>query len=65
MANLFNLTILTPEHEFFSGDVEAVTMSAPDGSVTILAGHTPFSMPVISGTIRIKKDGVWQDSVNT
>ena len=65
MANLFNLTVLTPEREFFSGEVEAVTVAAPDGSVTILAGHTPFIMPVIVGMIRIKKDGVWEDSVNT
>ena len=65
MPNLFSLTILTPEHEFFAGDVEAVTMTAPDGSVTILAGHTPFSMPVMAGIIRIKKDGAWEDSVNT
>ena len=65
MPNLFSLTILTPEHEFFSGKVEAVTMAAPDGLVTILAGHTPFIMPVISGIIRIKKDGAWEDSVNT
>ena len=65
MPNLFSLEILTPEREFFAGDVEAVTMSAPDGAVTILAGHTPFIMPVISGIIRIKKDGVWEEAVNT
>ena len=65
MSKLYNLRILTPEHEFFNGDVEAVTLSAPDGLVTILADHTPFIMPVIVGTIRIKKDGVWEESVNT
>ena len=65
MAKLFNLKILTPEREFFDGDVEAVTLTAPDGLVTILADHTPFIMPVYSGSIRIKKDGVWEESVNT
>ena len=65
MARLFSLHVLTPEREFFGGEVEAVTVTAPDGSVTILAGHTPFITPVVSGVIRIKRDGVWEDSVNT
>ena len=65
MYKLFNLKILTPEREFFDGDVEAVTLAAPDGLVTILADHTPFIMPVSVGTIRIKKDGVWEDAANS
>ena len=65
MSKLFNLKILTPEREFFDGDVEAVTMRAPDGSVTILADHTPFIMPVDVGTISIKRDGEWESAVNS
>jgi len=65
MAKLFNLKILTPEREFFDGDVEAVTASAPDGKVTVLADHTPFIMPVVFGNIKIKRDGIWEDSVNS
>jgi F-type H+-transporting ATPase subunit epsilon len=65
MAKLFNLKIFTPEREFFDGDVEAVSADAPDGSVMILANHAPFIMPVSVGTIRIKKDGKWEDSVNS
>jgi len=65
MAKLFNLKILTPEREFFDGNVEALTLSAPDGKVTILADHIPFIMPVDVGTISIKKDGVWENSANS
>ena len=65
MPKLFNLKILTPEREFFDRDVEAVTISAPDGKVTILADHAPFVMPVAVGSISVKRDGVWQDSVNS
>jgi len=65
MYKLFNLKILTPEREFFDGDVEAVTLEAPDGKVTILADHTPFVMPVVVGNIRFKRDGEWEDSVNS
>ena len=65
MPKLFNLKILTPEREFFNGDVEAVTADAPDGSVMILADHAPFIMPVSIGHIKIKKDDKWEESVNT
>ena len=65
MAKLFNLKILTPEREFFNGDVEGVTADAPDGSVMILADHAPFIMPVSIGKIGVKCDGKWDYSVNT
>jgi len=65
MPKLFNLKILTPEREFLDSDVEAVTVSAPDGKVTILADHAPFVMPVTVGLIKIKRDGAWEDSVNS
>jgi F-type H+-transporting ATPase subunit epsilon len=65
MVKLFNLKIFTPEREFFDGEVEAVSADAPDGSVMILADHAPFIMPVSVGTIRIKRDGKWEDSVNS
>jgi len=62
---LFDLKILTPEREFFDGEAEAVTVEALDGQVTILADHTPFITPVSVGMIRIKKDGLWAESVNS
>ena len=65
MPKLFNLKIFTPEREFFNDDVEAVSALAPDGSVTILADHAPFIMPIKVGTIRIKRDGEWDESSNT
>ena len=65
MSKLFNLKIFTPEREFFSGDVEALTADAPDGSVMILADHEPFIMPVDIGNIGIKQDGEWEKSVNS
>ena len=65
MAKLFNLKIFTPEREFFSGDVEALTADAPDGSVMVLADHVPFIMPVSIGNIGIKQNGEWETSVNS
>jgi len=65
MAKLFNLKILTPEREFFDGEVEAVTADAPDGNVMVLADHAPFIMPVSIGNISIKQDDKWERSVNS
>jgi len=65
MAKLFNLKILTPEREFFDGDVEAVSADAPDGNVMVLADHAPFIMPVSIGTISIKRDDKWESSINS
>jgi len=65
VPKLFNIKILTPEREYYDGDVEAVTVYAPDGSVTILADHAPFIMPVAVGTIKLKKDGLWEEACNS
>ena len=65
MYKLFNVKILTPERRFMDGDIEALTVNAPDGSVTILADHAPFIMPVSIGTIKIRKDGKWEEAVNS
>jgi len=65
MVKLFNLIILTPEREFFDGEVEAVSAYAPDGSVMVLADHAPFIMPVSIGNISIKQNDKWESSVNS
>ena len=39
MAKTFLLSILTPEHEFYRGQVEMLNVSALDGELCILAGH--------------------------
>ena len=65
MVKLFNLIILTPEREFFNGEVEAVSAYAPDGSVMVLADHAPFIMPVSIGNISIKQNDKWESAVNS
>jgi F-type H+-transporting ATPase subunit epsilon len=60
MKKLFGLKILTPEREFFSREVEAVTVELPDGGATILAGHMPMVAPVVISELKIKlADGTW------
>jgi F-type H+-transporting ATPase subunit epsilon len=65
VSKRFNLKILTPERIFFSGDVEAVMVTAPDGRLTVLAEHTPLICPLAVGDTRIKEDGLWRECVNS
>ncbi len=62
--NLFELEILTPEHRFFKGEVEAMTFTAEDGEWTILANHAPLVAALRPNVIRWKVDGVWTEAIN-
>ena len=61
----FELSIMTPERQFFSGQVEALTVTGIDGQMTVLAGHAPMVVSLDIGEISIKQDGTWRLAVNT
>lgn len=51
--NCFQLRILTPEKEFFRGEVQCVSLSTTEGSIGILAGHEPLVANLSSTPVRI------------
>ena len=51
----FHLEILTPERQFFSADVEALTFTGADGEWTILRGHAPMVVVLRPGALKIKQ----------
>lgn len=59
----FQLSIITPEHEFFQGAVEMLIMQCEDGEVGILANHSPMIASIPPGELRIKKDNEWRSVV--
>lgn len=61
----FILAIMTPEREFYSGKVEALTITGLDGKITILASHAPMVSCIEVGVISIKANGVWRDAFNS
>ena len=61
----FELSIMTPERQFFSGQVEALTGTGIDGQMTVLAGHATRVVSLDIGEISIKQDGTWRQAVNT
>ena len=47
----FRLEVLTPERQFFDGEVEQVIVEACDGRLSVLAGHAPMVAPLADGTL--------------
>ncbi len=49
----FNLEVVTPERQVFSQEVTAVTVPTPDGTIGVLARHTPLFTALTEGEIKI------------
>ncbi len=54
MPKTFHLSILTPEHEFYQGQVEMLTVEAIDGRVCILADHAPTVISLAEGELDLR-----------
>ncbi len=55
----FSLEILTPDRQFFSGEVESLVLPIIDGEFGVQAGHEPVVTIVEPGTLRYLIDGTW------
>ena len=53
----FRLEVLTPERQFFDGEVEQVIVEACDGRLSVLAGHAPMVAPLADGTLVLRQSG--------
>ena len=59
----FKFELYTPYRRFFSDDIQAITLTLADGSITVYADHSFFIAPVLPGFIRIKdKAGTWKNA---
>ncbi|MBN2898221.1 MAG: F0F1 ATP synthase subunit epsilon [Clostridia bacterium] len=57
MASTFNLNIVTPDKDFFSGDVDMIIVRTVEGDMGILRNHEPVVAPLAIGSLKIKKTG--------
>jgi F-type H+-transporting ATPase subunit epsilon len=60
MAPNFRLSIITPEHSFFEGDVEMLVLKTPDGELGIQAGHEAMVVSTVEGELRLNQNGHWR-----
>ena len=59
----FKFELYSPYRRFFSGEVEALTLTLPDGEITIYADHSFLTSPVMAGFIKIKTpEGTWKNA---
>ncbi len=52
----YELTISTPDGNFFQGNVVALYVNGTEGQLAILAGHIPFITAIKEGAIRLEFD---------
>jgi F-type H+-transporting ATPase subunit epsilon len=62
MPDMVNLEIITPTKTFFSGDVESLVITTPEGEIGVLSKHMPLVTVVSIGEIRIKINGEWREA---
>ena len=49
----FRFSLVAPERELFSGEVDQVDASGVDGDFGVLAGHEPFMTVLRPGLVRV------------
>ena len=62
MPNTFNLLVMTPEKNFFKGEVTEIIVCTPDGEMGIMAGHMPIIAVVTESILRVEKEGAWHSA---
>jgi len=62
MSTKYLLEIVTPDKNFFDGEVEMAIIRTTEGDIGILDNHEPIVAPVSVGAIRLKIDGEFKDA---
>jgi F-type H+-transporting ATPase subunit epsilon len=50
-------SLVSPERELFSGDVDQVDAPGSEGDFGVLAGHAPFMTTLKEGRVKVFNDG--------
>lgn len=53
MAEKLHFSLVSPERELFSGDVDQVDAPGSEGAFGVLAGHSPFMTALREGVVTI------------
>ena len=57
MADKLHFSLVSPERELFSGEVDQVDAPGSEGDFGVLAGHAPFMTALKEGPVRVHNDG--------
>ena len=53
----FSIEIITPERNFFSGEIESISLTTLTGRIQILAHHIAYATGIMPCVIKIKQKG--------
>ena len=53
MADKLHFSLVAPERELFSGEVDQVDASGVEGDFGVLAGHAPFMTALKAGPVKV------------
>jgi F-type H+-transporting ATPase subunit epsilon len=54
LAGKLHFSLVAPERELFSGEVDQVDASGVEGDFAVLAGHAPFMTALKEGPVRVR-----------
>jgi len=57
MAEKLHFSLVSPERELFSGEVDQVDAQGTEGGFGVLAGHAPFMTALKEGQVVVHNDG--------
>ncbi|MBP6546863.1 ATP synthase F1 subunit epsilon [Phenylobacterium sp.] len=57
MAGKLHFSLVSPERELFSGEVDQVDAPGTEGDFGVLAGHAPFMTTLKSGRVKVMDGG--------
>ena len=57
MANKLHFSLVAPERELYSGEVDQVDASGVEGDFGVLAGHAPFMTALKEGPVTVWNGG--------
>ena len=57
MAAKLHFSLVSPERELFSGEVDQVDAPGSEGDFGVLPGHAPFMTALREGPVRVTHDG--------
>jgi F-type H+-transporting ATPase subunit epsilon len=57
MAGKLHFSLVSPERELFSGDVDQVDAPGSEGDFGVLAGHAPFMTALKEGRVTVHDGG--------
>jgi len=57
MADTLNFSLVSPERELYSGDVDQVDIPGTEGDLGIMPNHSPLMAAIRTGTITVYENG--------